>query len=323
MASPSPKSEQSSPPPVWNGDTLDINAWSDLFPGRRAPRGAVERDEGYWPAVDNEHLYWQAWFSGDKKASPRATVALMHGYGEHSSRYDHVAVALVRAGFNVIAFDARGHGRSTGTRGYVERFARYVDDMAVLKRRALDRWPETPLFVLGHSNGGLIALRYALRKPDGIEGFLISSPLCGLAMKVPPPKKALAKLTSRLVPKLALPSGLTPDMVSAITEVVDNYRDDPLVFDIATTRWFAEATDAMEDLYRRASDLDQPFLFMVAGADRIVCSHTTENLFHRLGSLDRELEVFPELNHEILNEQPWRTILSRMILWMERHRAAA
>ena len=309
-----------SAPPQWTAENLDIADWSDLEPGRPGPADAVDRDQGYWTTTDHQRIYWQAWLGKKDQGPRRATVALMHGYGEHSARYDHVAIALVRAGYDVMAIDARGHGRSTGRRGHVTRFRRYVDDLAMLKRRALDRFPDRPLFVLGHSNGGLISLRYALRKPNGVSGFVVTSPLCQLAMRVSPAKKVLSQLTSRLAPTLSLPSGLKAEMVSQTPAVIDHYSSDPLIFPTANTRWFAEMHQAATDLSRRAQELTQPFLFMVAGDDRIVDPGATEAIFHDLGSLDRELEVFPELYHEVLNEQPWRTILSRIVVWMERHR---
>lgn len=302
----------------WTEETLSIELWGDLEPGLPAPEGSVERDEGYWSTVDRERLFWQAWY--DASSERRGTVALMHGYGEHSARYEHVALALVRAGYNVMAIDARGHGKSTGRRGYVKRYARYVDDLAMLKRRARDRWPKPPLFILGHSNGGLIALRYALRKPADVTGFVISSPLCGLAMKVPAPKRIAGKLTSRIAPGLNLPSGLSADMVSQLPRVIERYAADPLIFETANARWFTEADLAMHDLLERAPELEQPFLFLVAGSDRIVDAQATTEVFHRLGSQDRELEIFPDLYHEVLNEAPWATILQRAIIWMDHHR---
>lgn len=302
----------------WTEETLTLDLWAGLEPAMSAPVEKIERDEGYWITVDRERIFWQAWF--DSTTPRRAAVALMHGYGEHSARYEHVAVALVRAGYNVIAIDARGHGKSTGIRGYTKRYSRYVDDLAMLKRRARDRWPELPLFIMGHSNGGLIALRYALRKPSDVTGFIISSPLCGLAMKVPAPKRLGGKLTSRIAPGLNLPSGLSADMVSQLPQVIEKYAADPLIFDTANARWFTETDRAMTDLLARAPELDQSFLFIVAGSDKIVDPEATTAVFHRLGSQDRALEVFPDLYHEVLNEAPWAEILQQTIIWMDKRR---
>ncbi len=313
-----PTGSHSTTPSPWTAETLSTDDWDDLAPGRPNPDPDIEREEGYWATPDGEQIYWQCWF--DPGGGQRGTVGLTHGYGEHSARYDHVAVALVRSGYNVMAIDVRGHGRSTGRRGFVRRYSRYADDLAILKRRALHRFRDVPLFLFGHSNGGLITLCYALRKPDGVQGFVVTSPLCCVAVKVNPVKSALGRVTSRVVPTLSLPSGLDAAHLSHIEEVVDAYQRDPLVFDIANARWFTEMEQAFADLKSRADALDQPFLFLVAGDDRVVDSGTTEALFHRLGSMDRELEVYPDLYHEILNERSWRTILQRIILWMERHR---
>lgn len=296
---------------------------SDLFeglaPGQDAPEGATNREAGYFRSVDGEEIYWQAWLTGQEK--PQGVVLVMHGYGEHSSRYDHVAVALVRAGYEVMALDARGHGKSTGQRGYVERFRRYTDDLSELKRRAQDRFgKEVALFVFGHSNGGLIALDYALRDPEGVRGFVISSPLLGLAMDVPAPKEAAGKVMSRLLPQVSLPSGLDGSMVSHLPEVVARYGSDPLVFEVANSRWFTEAAKAMTRVYERAPELKQPFFFAVAGADVVVSAEASQEVFHRLGSSDRELERHPDLYHEVLNEAEWKEILTRMIAWMNARR---
>ena len=164
-------------------DDIDALDFSDLAPAKYVDDEALETDEGFWHAFDGERLFWQSWEPADGPS--RGCVALMHGYGEHSARYDHVAAALCRVGYGVMALDARGHGRSTGKRGHVDNYDDYVLDYDLLRMHAADRWPNVPLFCFGHSNGGQIVLRYALRDPDGIAGFVISSPMCGLSMEVP------------------------------------------------------------------------------------------------------------------------------------------
>ncbi len=320
---PASTTDTQSPPKAWTPETLTVDAWDDLGPVRSAGPDTVDREDGYWATTDHQQLYWQAWFDDSGETIHRGVVALMHGYAEHSARYGHIATALVRSGYQVLAIDARGHGRSTGRRGHILDYDRYVDDLAILKRRARNRWPDLPLFVLGHSNGGLITLRYALRNPDDVTGFLVTSPMCGLAVHVPLLKELAGRMTSRILPGVPIPSELDPSHISHIDEVVERYKRDPLVFDTTTPRWFTEAQQAMADVAQKTDRLEQPFLFLVAGSDRIVDSGATETLFHKLASLDRELEVYPDLYHEILNERPWRSILRRAILWMERHRNSA
>ncbi|MBA2661892.1 MAG: alpha/beta hydrolase [Bradymonadaceae bacterium] len=298
----------------------DIEAldFSDLAPSRGLEDASIDRDEGFMSTPDGLQIFWQSW-SRDPSLQ-RASVALMHGYGEHSSRYNHIAAALVRAGYNVMAIDARGHGRSTGARAHVTRYHDYVSDLAMLKRKLEGRWPQLPLFVLGHSNGGLIALRYALTQPTRIRGFVVTSPLVAIKAEIPAAKAFAGTIMSKLWPSFSMPSGLNPDHVCQDSDVVSQYALDPLVLRVATARWFTETKLAGAELIAKAPQIDQPFLFLVAGNDAIVDPAAAERAFHRLGSRDRELEIYPDLFHEILNEKVWPDVVRRIIGWMERHR---
>ncbi len=305
---------------AWTEDELEALDLSDLAPAHALHDPTINRDEGFLHAPDGLQIFWQSWARDAKQQ--RGAVALMHGYGEHSGRYDHVAGALVRAGYNVMAIDARGHGRSTGERAHVGRFHDYVSDLAMLKRKIESTWPDLPLFVFGHSNGGLIALRYALTQPAGVTGFVVTSPLVKIKAEIPAIKAVAGNIMSKVWPSFSMPSGLAPSDVSQNPEVVAQYGEDPLVLSIATARWFTEAKAAGADLLVQAPQMDQPFLFLVAGSDALVDPIATEKVFHRLGSRDRELEIYPNLFHEILNEDVWDNITRRMIRWMELQRTA-
>jgi alpha-beta hydrolase superfamily lysophospholipase len=295
--------------------------FSDLAPAEPVEADQIAQSEGFWRTFDRLQLFWQSW---EPEAGPtRGVVALMHGFGEHSSRYDHVAAALCRAGYGVVAIDARGHGRSTGRRAHVGEYDNYVQDYDLLKMHTAARWPGLDLFCFGHSNGGLIALRYALTQPDNVAGFVVTSPFCGFAMEVPKVKAAAGRVMSKVWPTFSMPSGLDASKVSHIEKVVEKYKSDPLVLDNVSSRWFTETTKAQEDLLERAGELDQAFLFLVAGQDEIVDARATEEVFHRMGSGDREMELFPKLYHEILNEEPWEDIVRRAVRWMEGHRQKA
>src|SRR5581483_3125752 len=181
------------------------------------------------------HSIWQA-------DAPRAVVALLHGYAEHIARYEHVARALNAAGITVHGCDLRGHGRSAGPRGHIDRFDDYLDDARALVTAA--RSEKLPLFVLGHSNGGLIATHHVLRQPEGIAGLVLSSPFFGLKLAVPAVKVMAARVASRVYPRLALPSGLHGADVSRDPTVQADYDRDPLNNKAATARWFTETMAA-------------------------------------------------------------------------------
>lgn len=305
-----------------SNEEIDALDFSGLGPARPIEADdTILQGEGFWNSFDDVHLFWQSW--APEGGPTRGVVALMHGFGEHSARYNHVAGAFCRAGYAVIAIDARGHGRSGGKRAHVNEYSDYVRDYELLIMHARAEWPEHKVFSLGHSNGGFIVLRYALTQPEDICGFVVTSPLCGLAIKVNPIKAAAGRLMSDLWPSFTMPNGIDPEWVSQSKEVTDAYQADPLCLSIVSARWFTEVMAAQEDLMARAKTLTQPFLFLLAGSDRLVDAKASEEIFHKMGSGDRELEIYPKLFHEILNEEPWEDIMRRMLHWMEKHRESA
>jgi len=302
------------------GEATDVTIETEgLAPSRPLDDDGVERTETFLEADDGEKLFYQSWRPADG-SPPRGAVALMHGYGEHSSRYNHVAAALVRAGYGVGAIDARGHGRSTGKRGYIRAFDDYLSDFDRLVERAGDQWPNRPLFVLGHSNGGLIALHDALTAPAAITGYVVTSPFLGFAVEVSAAKRAVGQAVSRMWPSLSIPSDLDPEDLSHDERVVRQYERDPLVLRTATGRWYTETLAAQRELRERAGDIEAPCLVLVAGADEIADPEATEAVFHRMSGGNREMDVYPNLRHELLNEPNWGGILERIVGWMERYR---
>lgn len=301
----------------------------DLFPGQpvEGDHEGVTREHGFFTSFDQTKLFWQRWSGAPLDAKSfdtegqtrRGRIIIMHGYGEHSSRYAHVAVALVRAGYDVMAFDARGHGHSGGKEAHVSVYDEYVLDL----EQALDVMEETwgdergPLDVVGHSNGGLIALRHALRRPDRVRAFVVTSPFCGFKVKVPAWKSSAGKVMSRVWPSFGLPSELPPSDLTHREDVIKQYANDPLNRSIATSRWFTETKSAQRDLLERAGKITHPLLMLVGGADRIADPSAAQNVYHALGSSERELEVYETLYHEILNEVEWEDVMRRMLAWIE------
>jgi len=157
----------------------------------------------------------------------KATVAIIHGYGEHGARYAHVAQALNAAGVSALAVDLRGHGRSGGPRGHVLRFSEYHRDVDALLERARQRSSGHKLFVLAHSMGGLVAVDYLLAGGGkDVAGLVLSSPFFGVALAANPLKLALGRVMSRVWPGLSLPTGLGGEHVTRgiKAQIVDRRR---------------------------------------------------------------------------------------------------
>ncbi len=250
---------------------------------------------------DGTVLHELVW-SADK---PRGRVALVHGYGEHIARYDELGNALAKRGFATRGCDFRGHGQSAGVRGHIDRFDEYLDDLAALLARSSADHGELPLFLVSHSMGALVACEYILRRgSQGIVGLVLSSPYFALKLKVSPIKIGVGKLASRLMPKLALPSGLAGKDVARDPALAAAYDTDPLNNKNATARWFTEATAAQAHVAASASELKLP-LFMIQGAaDHVADPLTSKALFEKFGAADKTLLYLDGQYHEVFNEPP-------------------
>jgi acylglycerol lipase len=246
--------------------------------------------------------------------SPRARVVLLHGYAEHVGRYAEVIAGLTGAGFECHALDLRGHGHSEGVRGHVLRFEEYLEDVDLF----LESLPGTtlPRFLVGHSLGGLISLKYVLRRPAAFGALAVSSPFLLPAMPVPWLKETLANAASHLAPTLLLDSGLDPRGISHDPAIVEAYIADPLVFKTVNTRWFFEVRKAQDEVLERAGEIVLPTLFLLGGADPIAQPERGRQVFERLGSMDKRLQVYEGLFHEVLNEVERERVLGDLLAWL-------
>ena len=250
----------------------------------------------------------------------RAIVGILHGYADHGARYAHVMQAWAETGVASVAIDLRGHGRSPGARGFCSRFDEYLEDADELARLVSDVGGGAPAFLYGHSFGGLVAVHSVLRSPVSWKGLLLSSPYIGLALPVPPLKLAAGRLASRLLPRLALPTGLTGAHVTHDAERARGYDTDPLVFKRATARWFTETADAQQKAMAGAGRLSRPLYVVVGGADPVAKVSAGRAFFDAAGSADKTWDERPGLLHEVLNEPEWPAIAGAMAEWMARRR---
>lgn len=274
----------------------------------------MEHRTGSVVGAREAELFWQCW----RVPQPRAVLVLVHGLGEHSGRYQNVVDALEGLPLSIWALDLRGFGRSTGQRGHVDSFWDYMEDLDCLLEQVQAEEGEIPVFLLGHSFGGLVALHYAICRPGRLAGLVLSSPCLGLSLRVPRWKHNAGMLLARFLPRFSMPSGLDPALLSHDAEVVERYRRDPLVTDRVSARLYAEMLSAMERVARRAVQLEAPCLFLLAGGDRLVSVPVAQNVFVRLGSRDKEMHLYPGYFHELFNEEGKEEPLGLLRQWLER-----
>lgn len=248
---------------------------------------------------------------------PRAVVAIVHGYAEHSGRYQHLAAFLNDRGYAVEALDLRGHGQSSGRRVYVRSFSEYLSDVARFLRAVHERHPGKPVFLLGHSMGGGIATLFVIARKPHIAGLILSGP----ALRVRSTPAGFRLRALRLVGKVAPTYSLSPLPASAISRdpaVVQAYETDPLVYRGGMRLGHGAASmRALQRIQLDMEEIDVPLLIMHGTADRLTSPEASEELLERARSSDRTLKLYDGLYHEIFNEPEQETVMQDLAAWLD------
>lgn len=262
---------------------------------------------------DGVKLFSQAWLS-DKKA--KALVVIVHGLGEHSGRYAHVAEAFCDAKFHVYAFDQRGHGKSEGPRGHTPTYQHLMDDISLALADAKAQISdELPVFLYGHSLGALEVLYYGLKEQANLKGIIATSPPLDLS-GTPESKRKMAKLMKSILPKMTIANGLDVNALSHDPAVVKAYTDDPLVHNKISVRLGGFMFDGAEEVLAGAKDWHLPLLLMHGTEDKICGIKGSDLLFDGLQG-DITYKRWEGLYHETHNEPEKAEVIQAMVEWIK------
>lgn len=259
-------------------------------------------------------LFFQGW---RPHGEARSAVAIVHGFAEHSGRYGFLVDHLVARGHAVYGFDLRGFGRSPGRRGHIDDWAEYRGDVGAFLAEV--RKSGLPVFLLGHSMGGLIVLDYGLRRPEDLAGAIVSAPGLRPVGAAKPHLVAIARFLSRIWPTFSLDLGLDPTAISRDPEVVEAYLDDPLRHPRGTVRWGTESLAAIRRIKAHATEWTLPLLMVHGEDDRIAAASGTRAFFERVPIADKELHVYEGGYHEPHNDVDRDRALGDVADWLERH----
>jgi len=252
-------------------------------------------------------------------------MVLVHGYAEHSGRYDEMAMHFAGHGFAVHAYDQVGHGRTAGPRGHVDRFDRLVDELVrFLELVQLDH-PDLPVTLVGHSMGGLVtAATMAFRRPP-VDRVVLSGALLRLGGEESGRWQsfglALARALSSVTPRLALSTGLDSQGISRDRDVVRRYEEDPLVKDRMSVRFAAGMSAMVQAMSDAAGRIERPMLILHGGADPISPAEGSRSLHAGLRddvAKQSALQIYPELRHEIFQEPERDRVWADMLDWLDR-----
>jgi len=253
-----------------------------------------------------------------RRDSPRAVLVVAHGYGEHGGAYRRFAEAVTsRSEFDVLAVDFRGHGRSAGRRGVVRRYEDLTDDLLNAVQWADKQLRGVPSFVLGHSNGGQVALRAALRDPARISGLILSNPVLRVSVTVPPAKLKLARLLARYAPWVTLQGNLNVELLTRDPEIQNEHRTDPLRHSRMSAPLYFGMIEGGIMLMDKAAELKTPILMLLGSQDTVTDPLAARQFFDHIGSDDKTLLIYPKMMHEPLNEVGRQQVFDDVLGWLE------
>ena len=277
----------------------------------------MQHTESTFTSQDNLELYYQSW---RPDTEPKATLIIVHGLGEHGGRYMNLVTPLVADGYAVYAFDNRGHGRSPGKQAYVNSFDEYRQDVMVFQKLVMGEEGERPLFIMGHSLGGLIALYTILHDSSGYTGTIISAPALDTG-GVSAVLMAASKILSRIKPDFSVATGLDATAISRDPEAVKAYQADLLVHGVGTPRLAVESPAAMRWCEENATNLQIPILMIHGTDDRITSPVSSRAFFDKLTAPDKTYISYDGGYHESLNDIHHEQVATDIQNWLDKHNA--
>jgi acylglycerol lipase len=269
-------------------------------------------NEYSWKSYDGLLLFGQCWMPD---GNPQAVISYVHGFKDHSSRFEKWALRLTENGYGVAAIDLRGHGRSQGRRGYAPGFNSYVKDVLVLCQRARELHPQCPHILYGHSLGGNIVTNYLLSQDLQPAAAVISSPWFTLTIKPSMLKTTMAHLAQIFAPGALVSSDLDANGLSHNKEVVDEYLRDPLVHNSILPRLFFEIEENGMKASKSIYKINVPLLVMHGAADPITSCKPTRNFVMHAGPLTAFKE-WPGCYHELHNETNEKEVFTYLLTWL-------
>lgn len=276
---------------------------------------SIRRTESQVQLSDSGLRYRRSW----RPPEIHQAMILVHGYAEHSGRYDEMAMFFARRAFAVHAYDQAGHGRTKGARGHVDRFERLLDELNRFIEIVRLEEPGVPIVLVGHSMGGLVsAATLAFRQPD-VDFAVLSGALLQLGSDTPVWKQWAAKLLSPFGGAIGLSAGLDLEALSRDPEVGRRYQDDPFVKDRMSARFAAGMMTMVKRMPTAAPQLNPPLMVLHGAADAISPPEGSQVLHAGLRPEVAEmsaLRIYPELRHEIFNEPERAQIWQDMLNWL-------
>lgn len=270
--------------------------------------------EYYFRGVEGALVHFDAYDAGD---DARGVCITLHGLGENLEKYREWTQFVVGRGYHVTSYDQRGHGLTRGRRGHFD-FSDLVGDLERFVAVSADRYEGLPLFILAHSLGGLVALKYAAGETHpALTGMALSGPPLALARQTSRWYTLVVRGLDRIAPWFPMRRATDPRRLTRDPERLEAFRDDPHFHRSITPRAMVSISEAMEEVRSTPEAVTLPLLFLVARADVVVSASDILAYAHFVASKDASIEQFAGAYHELLNDLGRRAVFEQVCDWFD------
>jgi alpha-beta hydrolase superfamily lysophospholipase len=270
-----------------------------------------------WKNPSNIDIYAQGWLPDSTKfEQPKAVIILIHGLGEHSSRYEHVAEFFTHYGFAIVANDRSGHGKSGNKRGHINKYNEVFDDIKQLYQETKTKFANLPVFLYGHSMGGGIVLDYFVHQnPKVFKGVIATSPLLEPAFKPPSALIFIGKMLRSVLPGVSQENSLDSTLISRDELAVQAYINDPLVHSKVTFESAIGMLKSGEKTLQYSGKIPAPLLLTHGTKDGLTSHIATQKFSSGLVG-DVTVKMWEGYYHELHNEPEKMEVLDYIYQWM-------
>lgn len=273
--------------------------------------------KGLFEGADKTILTYQSW----RPVFCDKVMIFVHGLGEHSGRYQNLINAFAHQSMAFYGYDQRGHGMSRGKRGHASGgLTLLADDLGKFLKLISIHENNRPLYLFGHSFGGLVCLQYLVdlsrKYKIAPKGVILSNPILKLALEVPRWKQKLAGFCAKVWPSLTLHNEVDAVHLSHDAAVSKAVKTDPLFHQKMSAGLYFDMLRTIENVQTKASEIQTPLLFLLGGEDKIIDSKGGEVFFNSLSTSDRTLKHYPNFYHELIHEIGKEKVFQDILEWV-------
>ena len=273
----------------------------------------MQYKEGQFTCTDSNPLFYRKWVPQE---SLQAVLIIVHGFSDHSGRYQPIVDSLIPRGIAVYSFDQRGHGRSPGQRGHINSFSEFRDDLLAFTQLVAGQEPDTPLFLMGQSMGGLIVLDFGLHHPQEVNGIIALSPHLS-DPPISPILITLSRALSNVWPTFSMNAGMDNRGLSRDPNAVQAFLDDPLCHGKGTPRLATELSKAVAETNANAAGFQPPLLITHGTADRMTDPDASHRFYEKVTSTNKTFIAYDGGYHEGHNDIHRERVIIDIAQWLE------